>query len=90
MYSYRDYFQTFFTKFHEISNGFHRSIQFTIDMNKWELRYLDNLIINDNEIITDDLYNKNTDTDQYLDLDFTACPIHKGTHLLIWHDEYVL
>ncbi|XP_061187186.1 uncharacterized protein LOC133195360 [Saccostrea echinata] len=62
-------------KFHSVFNELHDSINFTNDMNRDSLPFLDILIIKNGEDISTDLFCKETDTHQYLD--FRSChPSH--------------
>ncbi|XP_062579154.1 uncharacterized protein LOC134241086 [Saccostrea cucullata] len=63
------------TKFHSVINELHDSINFTSDMNRNSLPFLDILLIKNGEDISTDLFCKETDTHQYLD--FRSChPSH--------------
>lgn len=62
-------------KFHSTLNSLHVSLKFTMEMNHTKLPFLDILIIKNHDVITTDLYCKDTDTHQYLD--FRSChPSH--------------
>ncbi|KAK3091940.1 hypothetical protein FSP39_023867 [Pinctada imbricata] len=62
-------------KFHDLLNGLHTSIQFTMEQSEKELPFLDTLIIKEDNKITTDLFYKSTDTHQYLI--FSSChPSH--------------
>ena len=54
--------------FHNILNSIHQSIKFTIESNNHELPFLDILVIKTDSKISTDIYFKNTDTHQYLNL----------------------
>ncbi|XP_062606683.1 uncharacterized protein LOC134268439, partial [Saccostrea cucullata] len=63
------------TKFHSVINELHDSINFTSDMNRNSLPFLDILLTKNGEDISTDLFCKETDTHQYLD--FRSChPSH--------------
>ena len=53
-------------EFYDIFNNLHPQINFTMEYNRKQLSFLDVLIMKNGNNIVTDIYNKNTDTTQYL------------------------
>ena len=70
-----NYSEDMLNKFPDILNHLHSSIKCTREISRTNLSFLDILVINNNGTITTDIFNKSTDTHQYLD--FRSChPTH--------------
>ena len=59
------------TKLHELINTLHPSLNFTMDISRIKLSFLDTMVINNNGEVQTDIFYKPTDSKQYLL--YTSC-----------------